>query len=252
MRELSEIQRRFYDLVTSEEGAVGQSDTARELFGSERNAEVYARMYVGRLHDTLAEDFPKLRLAIGEASFQQLASQYVRARPPTSFTIRDAGVALSEYLSTRNDLPEWCADLAALERSFIDVFHGPEVTPLTRETLAAVPPEAFPEFELQLVPASVVLPIRWTVDDLWGAIDANQEVRSVRERCMRTVVVWRRDLRILHRTLDSDEADLISRLVRPTSIATLSEALAERCGDAPEQRMVQLLACWLDAQLVAG
>ncbi len=252
MRELAEIQRCFYDLVTSEEGAIAQSDTARELFGSERNAEVYARMYVGRLHDTLAEDFPKLRLALGEATFQELASQYVRARPPTSFTIRDAGAALSEYLSTRNDVPEWSADLAALERSFIDVFHGPEVAPLAREALATVPPEAFPEFELQLVPASLVLPIRWTVDDLWGAIDANQEVRGIPERCTRTVVVWRRDLRILHRPLDSDEADLISRLVRPTSIATLSEVLAERCGDAPEQRMVELLACWLDAQLVVG
>ena len=145
MRDLATIQRRFYELVTAGEGTIDP-----ELLGSSRRLDVYADAYAGRLHDVLSDDYPKLRAALGEDAFREIATAYVRACPPTSFTVRDAGLALPTHLDTRHDVPPWTADLAALERARVEVFDGPDAPVLTRDALAAVPLERFPELTLAL------------------------------------------------------------------------------------------------------
>jgi len=209
-------------------------------------------MYFGRLHDALADDFPKVRSALGAEGFRDLATAYIRARPPTSFTIRDCSASLSEYLATRGDLPPWCSDLAALERAFVDVFHGADALALSRADVTAVPAERFPDMQIRWIPACAVVAVGWTVDDLWSAVDVDPTARFAPEPCTRSVVVWRRDLRILHRTLDADEAELARLLTQPTTLAAVSATLAELVGDSPERRMVELLARWLDAEMLAA
>lgn len=245
MRELAAIQHAFYELVTSGEGTIEPG-----LLGTSRHLRVYADMYIDRLHDVLADDFPKLRAALGHDAFRQLAVCFIRARPPTSFTVRDFGFALADYLATRDDVPTWSADLAALERARVDVFDGPDARALSRTDLAAVPVEAFPELTLRLVPASVLVPLRWTVDDVWSAIEEEAEHLEP-ESCERLVLVWRRDLRVLHRTLDDDEAQLVAQVARCQTLATVSARLAELGSEEPDQRMAELLTRWLDAEILA-
>lgn len=245
MRELAAIQRAFYQLVTT-----GQDAPDSDLLGATRHLDVYANMYVDRLHDVLVDDYPKLHAVLGRDVFRDLARQFIRARPPTSFTVRDFGIALAEYLVTRQDMPTWSADLAALERARVDVFDGCDATALTRAALAAVPVDSFPEFTLRLVPSSTLVPLRWTIDDVWSAVEEGV-VHDLPEPCERTVVVWRSGVRVLHRTLDDDEARLMPLVARSESVANVSTRLAELGCSAPEQRMVELLTRWLDAELLA-
>lgn len=246
MRDLATIQRRFYELVTAGEGAIDPG-----LLGTSRRLDVYAEMYVARLHDVLADDHPKLRAALGDEAFRSFATNYVRARPPSSFTVRDVGSALAAYLSSRADLPPWSADLAALERARVDVFDAADSRALSREDLAAVPLERFPELVLALVPATVLVPLRWTADELWSAIEDDSQ-RSTPVPCERTVLVWRRELRVLHRTLDDDEALLVRQAVPGATLANMSARLADYDATQPEQRMVELLARWIDAEILAS
>ncbi len=249
MHDLATIQRRFYELVTAGEGAID-----RGLLGSSRRLDVYAEMYIARLHDVLAADYPKLRAMLGDDAFLALATDYIRACPPSSFTLRDAGLRLAGYLETRADLPAWSADLAALERARVEVFDGPDAPALSRDDLAAVPIEQFPALALAFVPATVVVAVHWTIDELWSAIE-DEGPRSAPVPCARTVLVWRRDLRVLHRTLDADEAELAASIRTGTTLAVVSAALAEVGAEQPdpqpEQRMVELLTRWIDAQILA-
>lgn len=242
MHDLAAIQRRFYELVTAGEGAIDAG-----LLGTSRRLDVYADAYISRLHDVLADDYPKLRAVLGHEAFRELATGYVRARPPTSFTVRDAGISLPAYLATRDDVPPWAADLAALERARVEVFDGADAVVLTRDDLAAVPVEQFPDLELALVPASTVVSLAWTVDELWSAIEDDTEQQAP-VSCARRVLVWRRELRILHRTLDPDEAELVPLVGSGASLATVAARLGEVDSCAPEQRMVELLARWIDAE----
>lgn len=245
MRDLAAIQRRFYELVTAGEGAIDPG-----LLGGSRRLGVYADMYVARLVDVLAGDYPKLRTALGADAFHDLAASYSRARPPRSFTIRDAGEALATYLHERDDLPVWAADLARLERARVEVFDGPDAHAMSRDDLAGVEIERFPDVVLRWMPSSFLVRVRWTVDDLWSALE-DERAHEDPEPHPRTVLVWRRDLQVLHRTLDDDEGRVAALLSAGCSIATLSAEIAGLGAPEPERRMVELLARWLDAGALA-
>lgn len=242
MRDLATIQRRFYELVTAGEGAIEPG-----LLGTSRRLDVYAEMYVARLHDVLVADYPKLRSVLGEEAFRDLTAKYVRARPPTSYTVRNAGVALPHYLAARDDLPAWFDDLASLERARVEVFDGPDCRTWSCGDLAALPVEQFPALTLRLVPASTIVDLRWTVDDLWSAIE-DEHTRTEPEPCARRALVWRRNLRVLHRTVDHDEYRLLPLLATGATIAELSEVIAD--DTEPVRRVVALLTRWLDAQAI--
>ncbi len=59
MADLAKIQRRFYTLVTMGEGVVEPG-----LLAGPPRLDVYAAMYVARIIDVLADDYPKLRSAL--------------------------------------------------------------------------------------------------------------------------------------------------------------------------------------------
>ncbi len=246
MRDLAAIQQRFYELATAGEGTIDPG-----LLGSSRRLDVYAGMYITRLHDILADDYPKLRAALGELAFHDVVTTYVRAAPPTSFTVRNAGVALAEFLETRNDVPAWSADLARLERARVEVFDGPDAATLTRDDLTRVPFERFPEIKLAWIPACVRVTSSWTVDELWDAIEEDRTFEAPL-RDERTVLVWRRDLRVVHRTLDADEAHLAPLVATAATLEQVSEHLLAFGGDGPETRIVELLERWLDADVLSS
>ena len=82
MADLAALQRQFYDRVTAGAPADGLVASG--------SLDVYANMYASRLHDALAEDYPKLRVALGDERFSALATEYLGAHPPRSFTLRDS------------------------------------------------------------------------------------------------------------------------------------------------------------------
>jgi hypothetical protein len=254
MADLARLQQQFYDRVvgrTPEDPANRDDDpgAASELIGS-GDIAIYARMYASRLHDTLADDYPKLRAALGDERFGELVAHYLRAHPPTSFTLRDAGLELERFLRRGDLAPAWAADLAALERARVEVFDGPDCELLTQEAVAALG-DALPGLVLAWVPSSVVVPLAWTVDDLWSAIEDGSAIPDpVAEP--RTVLVWRRDVAVLHRTLDADEAGLAPRIAQGVSFADACEVLGALHGEAASARAVELLLRWLQAAALAA
>lgn len=244
MADLARLQQQFYDRVVGREPAA-----ADELIGS-GDIGVYERMYHARLYDTIADDYPKLRVALGDAQFGELVVQYLRAHPPTSFTLRDAGLPLEQFLRASERAPAWAADLAALERARVEVFDGPDAEPLTQDAVAALGDE-LPGLAVAWVPSSVVVSLAWTVDDVWSAIEdgiADGESPPAPVAEPRTVLVWRRDVAVLHRTLDADEAQLAPPIARGALFAEVCDILGALHGDAASARAVELLLRWLGAE----
>lgn len=245
MADLAALQRRFYDQVTAGAPADG-------LIAS-GDLDIYARMYASRLHDALAEDYPKLRAALGDEPFAAIARGYVRAHPPRSFTLRDAGQGLADHLRAATAVPPgppWAADLAALERARVEVFDAPDATPLAHADVVALA-DRLPELALAWIPAAVVVPLAWAVDDLWSAIEDDQPIFE--PACEpRVVRVWRRDRAVLHRTLDGDEAELARSLASGAPFAEACELLGRIHGDDASPRAAELLIRWLYEELLAA
>lgn len=247
MADLATLQRRFYALVTS-----GATVVEPGFVTGPPRLGVYAEMYVARLHDTLAEDYPKLQTLLGDEAFHALVVDYLATTPPRSFTLRDAGDALAAYARARPDLPPWVAELAVLERARVEVFDGADARALTRSDLAGVAPEAFPELRLAWVPASVVLSLACRVDELWDELEAGAGCPAPPRAAPCRVLVWRRGPHILHRTLDDDEAALADLVTACGTFAELAARLVELGVVEPEQRAIELLVRWLDAEVLAA
>jgi len=240
MAELGALQRAFYARVTS------GGDT--DAIVASGDLGIYSRMYARRLHDTLAADYPKVRFMLGDDAFAEMVARYFERHAPRSYTLRDAGLELPGFLAAT--AATWLGELARLERARIEVFDAPDASPLGEDEVVALD-LGLPELELRLVPSSVVVPLVWAADDVWSTIE-DGEPRLEPLRSARTVLVWRRGVVVLHRTLDRDEAELIPRLATGIQFAELCELLATTRGDEAPARAAELLLRWLRAEILVA
>jgi Putative DNA-binding domain len=240
--DLAALQRQFYDHVVA-----GGPDDALVASGS---LAIYANMYAIRLHDALGDDYPKLRAALGDEAFAAIVEAYLRAHPPSSFTLRETGRALPGWLAASALAPPWAAELAALERARMEVFDARDARVLTQDEAIALG-ESLPELELRWVPACLVVPLGWAVDDLWSAIEDGEPTGDPAPGA-RVVLVWRRALSVLHRTLDPDEAPLATAIAAGARFAEVCELLGALHGDAAGARAAELLLRWIAAGALAA
>lgn len=105
------------------------ADANGQLSPTERIG-IYARSFHGRLLQSLEAEYPVLKHALGEELFAQFASGYLHSYPPNSYTLTHLGKNFPKYLrQTRPEdsselWPEFLIDLATLERTFFEVYHG--------------------------------------------------------------------------------------------------------------------------------
>src|ERR1700757_3941399 len=88
--------------------------------------EIYNRQYWFRVLGALAEDFPGLRAVLGGSRFEAMSVAYLSAHPSRSFTLRNLGSKLVEWLEEN---PEWggrrhalAVEVARVEWAFVEAF----------------------------------------------------------------------------------------------------------------------------------
>src|SRR5437588_10077486 len=75
--------------------------------------EIYNRQYWFRVLDCLYDDYPGLRAILGERKFMKLATAYLARYPSDSYTLRDLGNRLEQFLQEE---PQWSAPRQELAR----------------------------------------------------------------------------------------------------------------------------------------
>ena len=104
--------------------------------------EIYNRQYWFRILGSLAEDFPALRSVIGERAFEALSVAYLTEHPSRSFTLRNLGSKLPDWLVTNPNLAgrrhRLAVDVARIEWAFIEAFDNADRTPLTLDQVATL------------------------------------------------------------------------------------------------------------------
>jgi hypothetical protein len=223
--------------------------------------EIYNRQYWYRILGALAEDFPALRAVIGGARFDALSVAYLAAHPSRSFTLRNLGSKLVEWLAAH---PEFTGrrhalaiDVARVEWAFVEAFDSAEHTPLTLAQVAALDAAS----RLALQPHLTVMALHYPADDLVLSLH-KQEKRQTSEAGvgpdeesatpiqlprLRRRPIWlaahRIEYSVYYRRIEQEEFHILSALREGKP---LGEAIESALADSriPEARRAARLQAW--------
>ncbi len=128
--------------------------------------EIYNRQYWYRLLGALAEDFPALRAVVGARAFEALSIAYLTAHPSRSFTLRNLGANLAQWLLANPEATgrrhRLAVDITRIEWAFIEAFDNAERTQLTVEEIATLDAGS----RLALQPHLILIALNYPADDL--------------------------------------------------------------------------------------
>jgi hypothetical protein len=180
---LLEIQRRFTEaLITplnSEEGINERTrrgepmqQVAEEILkpndrlSSVERLEIYSRSYWFRIISSFNEDFVGLRAVLGDKKFDALVETYLADNPSRSFTLRNLGSRLEDWLRANpqytHPYEQLALDMVRLEWADIEAFDAGEEPTLKLEDLSRSPEE----IALRLQPHVKLLDLHYPVDKL--------------------------------------------------------------------------------------
>ncbi len=187
--------------------------------------DIYRGMYLLRMEEALAIDYPALKHFLGDDEFMRIVAEYVKVYPSRSYTLNRLGDHFPEFLATRDDLPkkEFCCELAKLELALTCVFDAEQTAPLTEAAVRAVPQEAWETARLKPIAAFRLLEFHYPVSQYIGAVDEeNPYPRLARKRTW--VVAYRRDYHVHRMDLAQTAYELLSALAGGK---TVGEAIIE-------------------------
>lgn len=138
--------------------------------------EIYNRQYWFRVLDCLHDDYPGVRAVLGTKKFTRLATAYLTTYQSNSYTLRDLGDRLEQFI---REEPVWtsphgllAADMAQFEWAQTVAFDGPSKRPLAADDILGTSPD---ELTLSLQPYLSLLLLNYAVDDFLIAVKKHEE-----------------------------------------------------------------------------
>ncbi len=199
---------------------------------------IYQEMYLLRMHDALAADYPGLLHALGEEEFRDFVRAYVQRHPSRSYTLNRLGDHVPAYLarSRRFQHGPFLAELARLELAMTEIFDAEAAAPVRRLRPVAISETT----AFRSSPTLRFLVFRYPVGPY---LDAVREERTPRlPRPARTrIALWRSGTSVRRLDLTPGAETLLRRLAagRPLGAALKTLSARER-RDLPEREISTL------------
>jgi hypothetical protein len=215
-----------------------------DRLSSVERLEIYNRQYWYRLIDCFYEDFPGLRTLLGDRAFSALTEAYLVRFRSRSYTLRDLGQDLPQFLLEE---PLWTAkhpglarDIVRIEWAHIMAFDGEEGLPLEMDELLGADPA---QLRLSLQPHLSLVECEYPVDTFLVATRRREEPQggashAVAERVRKKVArkvprpkphrVWlavhRHNHSVYYKRLDAAAFTLLTELRAGKTLAVACES----------------------------
>lgn len=122
---------------------------------SPKRFSVYRNNVVVGLIEALNGNFPAVCRIVGETFFRALARAFVTVHPPASPILLDYGAGFPDFIASFEPAAplSYLADVARIERAWIEAYHSRETAPLSPAAFAAVPVEQVSDLCFELHPS---------------------------------------------------------------------------------------------------
>jgi hypothetical protein len=242
---LREFQQRFAQSLMAPPTATRKLNAEARLLiphsarlTSLERLAIYRRSYWSRLLDNLSDDFSGLRAILGPSRFNRLATAYLLANPSRSYTLRDLGARMVQWLPTQPHLlgrdASRALDMARLEWAHIHAFDGPSAPTLDPEHLLL----PTPRLRIGLQPYITLLDLEFPVDTFLLNLGENPpKPRPERTR----LAIHRHNGTVYYRRLTSEEYQLLTAIQRGGTLASVLVS-----ANASATQLQQWFALWAE------
>ncbi|MDF1601818.1 DNA-binding domain-containing protein [Mesorhizobium sp. YIM 152430] len=193
---------------------------------------VYRNNVASSLIRALGEIFPATRRIVGDRFFDAMAHAFIVEHPPRSPLLFRYGAGFPDFVEVfkpARRMP-YLADLARLEKAWLDAWHAADAESLDGETVAAIPIAQLPFCRLIAHPAARIVGSRFAIADLFHANREGTGPSRIDASVAQTVLVARPAYAVTATTIAEDEAVFIRSLIDGHPLeAAAAEALA--CKD---------------------
>lgn len=214
---------------------------------AERRYAVYRNNVTTSLADALASIFPAVRRLVGEDFFSGMAIAFARAHPPRSRLLFEYGEDFPGFIAAfepARGLP-YLADVARIERAWLDAYHAADAEALPPQILGTIPPEDLPAVVFQPHPALRILRSRYAAFSICAANRGEQaSAAPIRGDVAEDTLVTRPDLAVSMRSLPPGAAAFLLALAGGSSFGAAIEA---GFADAEEFAPAEAIRIMLDA-----
>lgn len=218
----------------------GETDALSSYCDSGTNTDlfnIYRNGFYRACIDALASNYPAIVALLGEAYFRSIANAYVTQSPPEQGSLAGYGRSFPQYLQTSSvsrNLP-YLADVAKLDRAWLDVYFSSVSIPLTPERIAEMA-QSGNELNLDGITISkstALLSLDYPVAEVWGKLKDFGRITDVIKLSKQPecVLVWRHNSEVLRRQLSRTEFDFFSALNEGQN---LERAVESAYGDDKE------------------
>jgi hypothetical protein len=191
---------------------------------------VYRNNVTVSLIEALAATFPAILRITGEDFFRAMARSHIRAAPPTSPLLfeygRDFPCFIARYEHAR--FMPWLADVARIERAWLDAYHAADAAPLPSQALASICANDLAGIGLVAHPATRIVRSKYSAVTIFAANRSKDPVGRIEPAEPEDALITRPRLEVIVRRLPPGGAVFLGSLVGgeplgPAATAALSE-----------------------------
>jgi hypothetical protein len=227
--------------------------------------EIYNRQYWFRIIEAVSVDYPALSAVLGSESVDELVLAYLRDNPSTSFTLRNLGLKMPEWIRLH---PEYTGDSHALAIDVVDL-EWAYVEAFDRATLPPVDAAGLSEFTLdstlRLQPHLQLLDLKFPVDELVLAVHRESEPTDIMSNAMSErngttydalpemeqqeiqLAVHRFQNSVYYRRIDKEEFRLLSALQAGETLGVALETAFQASELSTDEQLVKVQECFAHA-----
>lgn len=196
---------------------------------ADRRYAVYRNNVTVSLIGALEANFPAVRRLVGNEFFAGMAKLFVRAHPPQSRLLAEYGAQLADFIAGFEPLADYpfIADVARLERLWLDSYHEEDAPALDGAELAKLEPEALFASRFAPHPAARLFASPYAAVTIMSANRAAEEVPQIDPERPEFGLITRSSLQVDVRVIPASSHLLLVQLMAGKPLAQAVEAALE-------------------------
>lgn len=211
-----------------------------------RRYDVYRNNVTVSLIDALAAIYPAVQRITGTDFFRAMARFHVRSDPPTSPLLFEYGRSFPQFIAhyEHAQTMPWLADVARIERAWLDCYHARDAVPLSPARLSAVTPDRLTDLVFAPHPAARCLRSQYAAVTIFAANRDDAPIMRIDASMPEGALITRPEFDVTVRRLPPGGAVFASGLI---SGRPLGEAAAAALEAAPEFDIAANIAGLIEA-----